>query len=149
MPRARIGLACLLVAAVAAIPPAAAQAGGTSPMVRKINKVRHAHGLPSLHGSRSLAHSASGFARHLMRADVFSHASRIHASSRFRRLGEMLALNSGLRAQRSKAVRGWLRSPHHRALMLSRSFTSVGAGLARGSFQGGRATIWVVQLGRR
>ena len=149
MPRARIGLACLLVAGIVALAPAVAQAGGTSLMVRKINKVRHSHGLPSLHKSHSLARSAAGFARHLMRADGFGHASRIHASSRFRRLGEMLALNSGLRAQRSKAVRGWLRSPHHRALMLSRSFTSVGAGLARGSFQGGRATIWVVQLGRR
>jgi uncharacterized protein YkwD len=149
MPRARVGLACLLVVGVAAVSPAAVQAGGTSPMVRKINKVRHAHGLPSLHRSRSLSRSAAGFARHLMRVDVFSHASRIHASSRFSRLGEMLALNNGWRVRRSSAVRGWLRSPEHRGLMLSSSFTSVGAGLARGSFRGGPATIWVVQLGRR
>jgi uncharacterized protein YkwD len=43
----------------------------------------------------------------------------------------------------------WLRSPSHRAVILTRSMNLVGAGMVRGRFRGRRATIWVVQTGRR
>ena len=141
----RAFLAVVLVVLVAA--PASASAG-TPPMVRKINKARHAHGLPSLRYSPSLGHSSRHFARHLMRTDSFGHARHIWASRRFHRLGECLGRQSGFRLRRSMMVRAWLRSPGHRAILLSRHFNRVGAAPARGRFWGHRSTIWVAQFGR-
>ena len=46
-------------------------------------------------------------------------------------------------------VRTWLRSPPHRAVILTRSMNLVGVGMASGRFHGHRATIWVLQTGRR
>jgi uncharacterized protein YkwD len=84
-----------------------------------------------------------------MRTDSFHHASRIQASSRFKRLGEALALHPGWRPKRSVTVRRWLRSSGHRALLLSSRFRYVGAGMARGRYGSGYATIWTLQLGSR
>jgi uncharacterized protein YkwD len=144
MPRTRVVLVVLLVFTIAA--PASASAG-TPAMVKKINNARRAHGLPGLRYSPSLGRSSKRFARHLMRIDSFSHASRIRASGRFSQLGECLGRSSGFRLRRSVMVRLWLRSPTHRAILLSRAFNRVGASPARGRLWGRRATIWVAQFG--
>ena len=39
-------------------------------------------------------------------------------------------------------------SPKHRRLLLDRSMSHIGAGVARGSFEGERATLRVLQVGR-
>jgi uncharacterized protein YkwD len=141
----RAFLAVVLVVLVAA--PVSASAG-TPPMIRKINKARQAHGLPALRYSPSLGRSSRRFARHLMRTNSFGHARHIRASRRFHRLGECLGRQSGFRLRRSMMVRGWLGSPSHRAILLSREFNRVGASPARGRFGGQRSTIWVAQFGR-
>lgn len=128
---------------------APADAEASSPLVRKINKVRHKHGLPSLRESRSLDRSSRRFAHQLMRVNRFGHASHILASHRFRRLGEILALQRGWRRRPGAAVRAWLGSPTHRSVMLSRVFNQVGAGVSRGRFGRGLRTILVAQFGRR
>jgi uncharacterized protein YkwD len=149
MPRIWAVVAVVLAGlAVSSISSATEPAAGAS-MVGKINKVRRAHGLAPLRASRSLKGSSRRFARHLMRIDYFGHFNRILASGRFRRLGEILALQRGWRLRRSSAVRGWLRSPGHRSILLSRAYRHVGAGHARGRFHGRLMTIWVVQFGRR
>ncbi len=129
--------------------PAVAEAARPSPLVAKVNDLRRAHGLPSLRQSPSLTRSSSRYANHMIRANRFGHASRIWASSRFRRLGEVLGLTRGWRVRRARVVRKWRRSPLHRALLLGRSFRYVGAGRARGRIGGRRVTVWVVQLGNR
>lgn len=147
MPWTRVVLAVMLLAVAVAVPTTSASA--TPVAVKKINHVRHAHGLPSLRYSSSLHRSSTRFARHLMRADYFGHASRIRASSRFSLLGECLAQFSGWRLRPGRTVRAWMRSPGHRAILLSRSFTSVGVGSSRGRFGRSPSTIWVAQFGRR
>jgi uncharacterized protein YkwD len=137
------------VVALALAVPAAAQAGSErDPILDAINDARARHGLKSLRASDSLRRSASGFAGHLMRTQRFAHAARIHASSRFRMLGEALAIRVGSRRWRPRAVvRAWLHSAGHRALVLSSDFRYAGAGYSDGRFGGRRAVIWVLHLG--
>ena len=119
-------------------------------MVAKINHARARNGLRPLHSSAALNGSANRFAGSLMRRGVLAHrASGVSAGAGFRRLGEALALISGRGLGVSSTVRMWLHSPSHRAVILTRSMNLVGVGMARGRFHGHRATIWVVQTGRR
>lgn len=148
MPWTRAVLTMALVAAVACL-ALAPTATAAPPIVEKVNKARKAHGLPPLRYSRSLGRSSERFARHLMKVDRFGHAPRIWASGRFSTVGECLAMTPGWRPRRSWVVRSWLRSPSHRAIVLSRAFNRVGAGVARGRFHGRPKTIWVAHFGRR
>jgi uncharacterized protein YkwD len=144
-------LAVVLAIAIGAFPVAAAApaAGKDPPMVDRINKARANRGVPPLRHHRALSRSAKRYARWLMRTDTFGHADRIRASHRFRRLGELLARHGGRKPRRGRTVRGWLRSPWHRPVLLSRRFRFVGAGRVFGRFRGRRCTIWVVHLGTR
>jgi uncharacterized protein YkwD len=123
------------------------QAAGS--MLGKINQVRARHRLRPLHSSGSLNGSASRFAGSLMRRGVLAHRSRVSAGAGFSRLGEALGMVSGSGLGVSSTVRAWLGSPAHRAIILTRSMNLIGVGMAHGRFHGGRATIWVVQTGRR
>lgn len=149
MPALRLAAACLALACALVLPTTSSAASASpSPMVEKINQVRSAHGKRALRYSRSLARSSSRFARYLMLTDRFAHAARIMASGRFARLGEVLALSHGWKIRRTRTLGNWLRSPGHRAVLLSPSFRYVGAAHVRGRFGGMRAVVWTVQLGR-
>jgi uncharacterized protein YkwD len=145
---ARIAAACVLASLTLALPAPAEANHASNVMVAKINKVRARHGLPPLRSSPSLNRSSRRFARTMIRRDFFGHRSRVSASRRFRRLGEALAMHSGRRPGVSSTLRGWLRSPSHRKLVLTRSRRYVGAGMARGRLGRGRAVIWVMQVGK-
>ena len=139
-----------MLAAVAAPMPEPAQAASPAgAMVREVNRLRARNGLRPLRLSRSLTRSSSRYARHLMRSRRFGHSSRVRASRRFRALGEVLELHWGWGAGARRAVARWRRSGYHRSVLLSRRFREIGAGLARGRFGRRRASIWVVQVGRR
>jgi uncharacterized protein YkwD len=143
--------ACLLVSIALAV-PAAAPARGADPgraMIEKINHARARNGLRPLHRSRSLSGSSGRFAGFLMHRGVLAHRSRVSAGAGFSRLGEALAMISGQGFGVGTTVRMWLHSPAHRAVILTRSMNLIGAGAVRGRFHGHRATIWVVQTGRR
>jgi uncharacterized protein YkwD len=147
MPWTRVVLVLVLATTIAAA-SATEPASAAPQIIRKINKVRGAHGLPALRYSPSLGRSSQRYARKLMKLDVFRHAPRIQASRGFRRLGECLAMTPGWRLKRSGVIRSWLHSPGHRAILLSRGFNRVGAAPARGRFWGRPSTIWVAQFGR-
>jgi uncharacterized protein YkwD len=152
MPRFRTLCLCALVACliVPALPAGPAAAGSPEDaMVAKINDYRAKHGLPKLRRSKSLTGSAERYSWKQRRSGYFGHASRIQASSKYRRLGEILAYLSGSRAQVSAAFRMWLNSGGHRAVIMDRGFRYFGAGLAQGRFRGKRAAIWTVQFGAR
>lgn len=119
-----------------------------SPMVDEINMVRTAHGLHSLRYSRSLARSSRRYARYLAGTNQFQHAPRIRASSRFTRLGEILARMPGWEPHRVETLDNWLASPSHRAVLLSPSFTYVGAGRALSGSGEDVVAVWTVQFGR-
>jgi uncharacterized protein YkwD len=135
---------------VALAAPAGAQGEGGSPqlkMLGAVNEVRTQHGLEALRGSRSLNRSARSYVRWMLRTDYFGHLGQIRASSRFSLLGENLAWHAGRRPRVSRTVRRWMQSPPHRALILHPRFRWLGAGMARGSLSGRRATAWVLHFG--
>ena len=147
---ARRHVAAILAVAFAMLwaPAAGAARNSPSPMVDKINEVRRAHGLRPARYSPALSWSSARFARYLARTQQFTHGSGIARSSRFSRLGEVLALMHGWKIRRSQTLAYWLTSPSHRAALLGPAFRYVGAARVRGHFGGSRATFWTVQLGR-
>ena len=139
---------CALIAAFTIPTELAVASGPSGEMIQVINKVRAQHGLHALRASPSLQRSSGAFSNRLMDSNRFGHASRVSASGGFRRLGEALALHGGRDLKIRRTVRNWLRSSSHRAIVLTR-MRLVGAGVTRGRFGRGRATIWVLQVGSR
>src|SRR5687768_2236715 len=150
MARARmlVVAAVLMVALVVPAAPASADSPAAK-MVRKVNEYRKNRGVPPLRMSRSLNSSSSRYARHMMNKGYFGHSGRIHASRRFRRLGEVIEMHRGYRSDIGGAVRAWSRSPGHNALLLDGNFRYVGAGKVHGRFHGKRTTMWVMHFGRK
>jgi uncharacterized protein YkwD len=139
-------LAIVLAFALSGVPSAAAAGGRDRPaMVDTINRARAGNGAPGLRHDASLSRSARRYARHLLRTGRFGHAGRIRAGRRYRHLGEMIAQHRGRKPRRSRTVRGWLRSPWHRPVLLGEQFRLVGVGRVHGR---GR-TVWVVHVGAR
>ena len=135
------------IAAALALPTTAQAASPSDVMLRKVNEVRARHGVRGLDSSGSLAASAAGYSNWLMQTDYFGHMPRIRASGAFDRLGEILEIHRGRRGRVARTVHLWLRSPSHRAVLLSSAFRYFGAGKAVGRFRGRRATIWVGHFG--
>jgi uncharacterized protein YkwD len=130
----------------------AAQASAVTPaekMIWKVNVYRAQHGLPGLQMNGSLNHSSRKYARHMMRAGYFGHSRRIHASRRFKRLGEIIEMHRGSRLNVAGALHAWQRSPGHNAILLDGSFKYVGAGPVKGRFHGKRTVMWVMHFGRK
>jgi uncharacterized protein YkwD len=121
-------LTCVCTLAVAA--PAQAGNAVEHRLVHRINDVRAAHGLRQLQARAALNRGAHAWSRHLVRADAFYHA-RLASGT-----GEILAWGTCSWFKPSRAVRMWLRSPGHRALILRPGFRFVGTGWSRGSWSG-------------
>jgi uncharacterized protein YkwD len=85
----------------------------------------------------------------MMRSNYFGHSARIRASSRFKRLGEIIEMHRGHRSDTSGALRSWIGSPAHNAILLDGNFRYVGAGQVKGRFHGRRTTMWVMHFGRK
>ena len=145
----RLVTVCSLVFLVLAASggPALAAPSRSTRMIATINKVRARNGLPALHASRSLKHSASAFSHRLLATGSFGHAARVQASGRFSKLGEALGMHLGRGVGIRSTVRLWLRSPTHRAIVLIHTMHYIGVGLAKGRFHHHRAAIWVLQTG--
>jgi uncharacterized protein YkwD len=143
----KFALAATLMAAIVSAPAtaAAAPADPSERMLEAINDLRAKHGLRPLREAPALDRTATGWARHMIRSDSFSHGSS-YLRAGFRQAGEILAYTNGWKVAPKPALRIWLRSPGHRSLLLSRSFRYAGAGPARG-YLNGATTIWVVHFG--
>jgi uncharacterized protein YkwD len=138
-----------LLAALFALPASASASSPEIKLLQKVNAFRAHNGLPKVHLSHSLAASSRSYSRHMMRSGYFGHARTIHASRRFRTLGEIIEMHRGSKPKPSLAFRDWLNSPPHRSVILMRSFRFAGAGYASGRFHGRRSAIWTMQFGRR
>jgi uncharacterized protein YkwD len=122
--------------------PASARADA---VIDAVNTERATHGLPALKPSAALERSADAVARRLMREESFEHVPA--KSPRFDLFGEVLLLDyTG--APATEAVEAWMGSVRHRRLILDRAMRRIGAGVARGSFDGEYATLRVLQVGR-
>ena len=182
LPRARVALAATVVilvagasvdAVLAAAPGKAHASSGVRALpvlsaqaIGDINAARTAHGLPRLRLSRPLRAAATFHSYEMARHGFFSHDSLdgTSASARLARfypsagytqwsVGETLLWYApGVDAAR--AVRDWLSSPDHRAILLDPDFREVGisavhATAASGSFQGNEVTIVTADFGLR
>jgi uncharacterized protein YkwD len=142
-------IAAVLIASLLVPAGNAAADSPTAKMIRKVNAYRKHRGLRQLHQSRSLNHSSHRYAGQMMRSGYFGHQSRIRASGRFKRLGEIIEMHRGHRSDIRGALRAWINSPGHNAILLDGNFSYVGAGLVEGSFHGRRTTMWVMHFGRK
>src|SRR6266540_6791756 len=111
-----------------------------------LNRERVRRGLRPLRANGRLARAARRHARDMVRRSYFSHESlrgtdfvhRIRVTGYLRSvrswaLGENLAWGTQSHATPAAIVRAWMRSPGHRANVLSPGFREIGIGLRRGA----------------
>jgi uncharacterized protein YkwD len=130
------------------VPSTASADHARAKMIERVNDARADNGLRALRSAPALARSSASFSHHLMKRDAFGHGNGVSASG-FRGMGEALSLHFGFKPKVGGTVRRWLASPAHRAVVLKRGANWIGVGMTRGRFRGHRATIWVLQVGRR
>ena len=129
-----------------------------------INAERRARKLGALRANDRLRLGARRHALDMVRRRYFAHvslggrglaqrlrASRYIGSHRRWEVGEALAWGSGSRSTPRSRVRAWLRSPGHRAILLSKRYREVGIGIAPGAPRRGFrvAGTYVADFGRR
>jgi uncharacterized protein YkwD len=139
---------------------AAADRGGLDRTERKVirivNRIRARHGLRRLKTSRRLARAASQHTGDMIARNFLSHASsdgtgmaqRVRHYTGARWIGETIAVVSG-RATASRAVRLWMHSPPHRAVLLSPAGRRIGVGKRRGRLAGSRRAVFTADLASR
>lgn len=109
-----------------------------------INKQRSRHRVRRLRGSFALAVAAQEHSNAMAAQNFFSHEGDGTPTSRAEGagymtgasdwgLGENLEWASGKAGSPRAIVRGWMKSPMHRSVMLSRQFRHVGIGITEGS----------------
>ncbi len=147
-------LTAVLLAALALLAPAAARATNApsvdpreQAVIDRINAVRADHGLAALTLDDRLARAADRHSRRMARARTLSH--RVPGEGRLRsrlrwavgdaKVGEVILWGKGS-VRSAEIVRAWMRSPGHRTLLLSPSFSRAGIGIRTGG-GGAYATV--------
>ena len=157
----RAPLLAALLALVALLAPAAAQAQGCAnanvrPTRANLEIVRAAvlclhnaerarHGLPRLSENPRLRRAAARHTAHMVEARFFDHTSPAGSTmvDRIRRtgytsgtrgwsIGENIAWGTGRLATAAQIQRSWMNSPGHRANILQRAFREIGIGIGTG-----------------
>jgi uncharacterized protein YkwD len=109
-------------------------------VLREVNRVRVAHGLPALRADTHLQDAAVAHTRDMLGSNVFEHGafgSRMEQYNvSFSIAGENLAWGTGSTGTADGIVAMWLASPPHRANLLNPSYTRVGVGSLLGRFAG-------------
>ena len=106
-------------------------------VIRLVNRERAKHGLQKLTGRRSLCNVARLKSRDMIAKNYFSHQSPTYGSPfnmmenygiKFSAAGENIA-----KGQKTAAavVAAWMNSPGHRANILSKTYNSIGVGVAK------------------
>jgi uncharacterized protein YkwD len=116
-----------------------------------VNAVREKNGLPQLEWNPDLLAAAREHSRRMVELDFVSHDDPEHGSAgeRLRRegigwiaVGENIFVMRGVGNPAAKAVEGWLNSPGHREVMLTRDFRNSAVGVHRR----GDGTLYGTQL---
>lgn len=101
-------------------------------VTQTVNRARRRRGLRPVRFSPALARTARRMSRHLASTGVLAHEASIHTPPAFRSFrGEVLADFSRRVAPRT-LVSAWMHSPPHRAILLSRTASAAGFGVATG-----------------
>lgn len=141
---------------------AQAATGHWYPLFSAINHVRRAHGLRPVVPSPRLHRAARAHSADMLRRGYFAHTSPTGLTL-FERIvrsgfvtygawnaGETLAWGTGSYGSPAGVVNMWMRSPDHRAILLSPAYRFVGIGRAEGTFQGHPgADLWTADWGHR
>jgi uncharacterized protein YkwD len=155
-----------LVAAAGVLMAAAGPAQAATPrwmdLFRAINKVRTSHGLRPIAISTRLHVAARRHSHDMLGRGYFAHTSPTGSTLTQRVMGsgfvtygqwwagETLAWGSGSFGNPATVIQAWLKSPEHRAIMLSSRYHLVGIGRAYGTFLGyAGASVWTVDWGHR
>lgn len=124
-------------------PPAtAAKVGVERAIVRRINRVRRAHGLRAVKLSVHLTQLARAHSRDMLRRDALTHSAssgaslsaRLSSAGRRRAYGEVLAwAPRGSRTGARRIVALWMHSPSHRQVLLDGALRRIGVGHVAGA----------------
>jgi hypothetical protein len=145
------------------IPPEACPSRITPDSIKcEVNAIRRANGLPLLKTNYRLRRAARGHAKDMVARGYFAHVSpdggslegRVRSAGFFRGardwgLGEDIGWGTGSLSTPREIVAAWMRSPPHRAVILSRDYKEGGAGIAQGTPQGADGYTYVMDLGFR
>jgi len=157
-------LALVAVAGVVGIAAGPAQAATPKwvYLFRQLNAVRTAHGLRPIAASQRLRIAARRHSQDMLWREYFAHTSPTGSTLTHRVIasgfvtygqwwaGETLAWGSGGYGTPAAVVKAWLRSPEHRAMLLSPRYHLVGIGCSYGTFLGHPgASVWTVDWGHR
>jgi uncharacterized protein YkwD len=122
-----------------------------------VNRKRTAEGLKAIGRDRKLRRAATRHARDMVGRDYFAHqrAGGPDLTERLERAGwngsawgETIAYGCGGAGSPKATLRGWLKSPSHRAIILSGRYRRGGVGVGAEAPCGDGAT-WVLDVGRR
>jgi len=158
--------AVALVAAVGVLLMSAVPAQAATPrwmdLFHAINGVRRSHGLRPIVISKGLRAAAERHSRDMLWRGYFAHTSPTGSTLTQRVMtsgfvtygqwwaGETLAWGSGSYGTPAAVVKAWLKSPEHRAILLSSRYHLVGIGRVYGTFLGHPgASVWTVDWGHR
>ncbi|HEY0014846.1 MAG TPA: CAP domain-containing protein [Longimicrobium sp.] len=119
----------------------------------RVDDVRQQHGLQRLQPDRALDDAAHAHSRAMVKHGFFAHesplpglaapADRVRAQgAQYQGVGENLALLSGWMATAEQFVDGWMKSPGHRANILTREWETTGVGV----FAAQDGTVYATQL---
>ncbi len=163
--RARSSIICALVALTltCGLPAADADASARTDrversVVKRLNGIRARNGLGKLRLDRKLARAADVHSSDMVRADFFAHESsdgtpfqqRIAAFVRRRETGETLAyLAASQHRKAARVVRLWMRSPGHRAALMTPRFRRIGVAKRRGELYGQPSAVFTADLATR
>jgi uncharacterized protein YkwD len=148
--RARlIVIACMVALAAALLLPSAASATTTTTLTKLerqvvdlVNQKRAKNGLVKLRVNTKLQYAARAHSREMAAKQYFSHNSASGEAFQHRLIrygykrsgcsywaaGENIAWGSGLYATAVATVNAWMKSPGHRAVILTRKFRDIGLG---------------------
>jgi uncharacterized protein YkwD len=155
-----IAVAGAVLGSAGAAAPAEAQVsrldGTERQVIRLINAQRRAARLPRVHASRALTRSSSAHSADMLKGNFFAHDSsdgmpfsaRVRRYRRAARIGENLGYvpGSGGRGQAREIVSMWLKSPPHRAVILSRGYRRIGVGRRTGRLGSMRVTVFTADF---
>lgn len=115
--------------------PALAPSSQELAILRAVNRVRAIHGRRPLQFGHALHRAARAHSVDMVRRGYFDHGAFVlrlrRHGVRSQALGENLA-EATAGSSASAIVRMWLASPGHRSVMLDRSFSRIGVGVAGG-----------------
>jgi uncharacterized protein YkwD len=120
-------------------------------LLQAVNRDRSAAGLPPLVWDEPLARAARAYSEEMARRQQVDHVSPTsgNAADRVRRAGAQAAIvfeNVGRANSVAEAQKSFMTSPGHRANVLARSVTRLGAGVVIRNESGGSASLYVTQL---